>query len=295
MKTYRYRLEPYKGVGSRYTCPQCGKQRVFVRYIDTYTNQHLGNDIGRCNREVECGYHKKAGRKNEKEKVFNAPVYTPPALVASVTATEVYSSTMAGYEHNHLVQFLAGRLGASVVAALVQRYGVGTHKYWPGSTVFWQRDIGGRIRGGKVMLYDAHSGRRVKQPYNHISWVRRIMQQDNYTLVQCLFGEHLLKGNTLPVAIVESEKTALIAAALMPQYLWLASGSVGNLSPARCKVLHGHKVILYPDAGVYDRWAAVAAGIPGCRVSRLLETGTFSTGYDIADWLLESRDVFPFA
>lgn len=292
MKTYRYRLEPYKGVGSRYTCPQCGKQRVFVRYIDTYTNQHLGHDIGRCNREVECGYHKPPG--NSKVKIQNsklhAPVYTPPALVASVTPTEVYHSTMAGYEHNSLVQFLQQRLGAVAdVDALVQRYGVGTHGHWPGSTVFWQRDINGRIRGGKVMLYDATSGRRVKQPYSHISWMHRIMQQDNYTLVQCLFGEHLLKGSALPVAVVESEKTALIAAALMPQYLWLASGSAGNLSAARCKILQGRRVVLYPDAGMYQRWASVAAGIPGCKVSRLLETGAFATGYDIADWLLENE------
>ncbi len=40
-----------------------------------------------------------------------------------------------------------------------------------------------------------------------------------------LFGEHLLPMNRgKPVAIVESEKTALVAAYYLPEYVWLASG-----------------------------------------------------------------------
>jgi len=33
---YRYQLERYRGRGSRYTCPQCGRKQSFTRYIDTY-------------------------------------------------------------------------------------------------------------------------------------------------------------------------------------------------------------------------------------------------------------------
>jgi len=43
---------------------------------------------------------------------------------------------------------------------------------------------------------------------------------------QCLFGEHLLSDTSAtmsakPVAIVESEKTALVAAMFIPDFVWL--------------------------------------------------------------------------
>lgn len=46
-----------------------------------------------------------------------------------------------------------------------------------------------------------------------------------WELPQCLFGEHLLKKYpNKTVALVESEKTAIICSALMPDYIWLATG-----------------------------------------------------------------------
>ena len=35
MNTYRYTLEKYRGLSTRYTCPQCGRKHTFTRYIDT--------------------------------------------------------------------------------------------------------------------------------------------------------------------------------------------------------------------------------------------------------------------
>ena len=54
---YRYTLEKYRGIRSRYTCPQCGRKYVFTRYIDTETNQYIADDVGKCNRLDKCGYH----------------------------------------------------------------------------------------------------------------------------------------------------------------------------------------------------------------------------------------------
>ena len=49
----------------------------------------------------------------------------------------------------------------------------------------------------------------------------------NYNLKQCLFGEHLLSEiPTKPVAIVESEKSALVATHYMPEFIWLATGGI---------------------------------------------------------------------
>ena len=35
MSTHRFILEPYKGVSTRHTCPNCHRQRCFSKYIDT--------------------------------------------------------------------------------------------------------------------------------------------------------------------------------------------------------------------------------------------------------------------
>ena len=45
MKNYRFTLEKYRGIKSRYTCPQCGRKYVFTRYIDTETNQYIADDF----------------------------------------------------------------------------------------------------------------------------------------------------------------------------------------------------------------------------------------------------------
>ena len=32
---YRFTLEPYKGVSTRHTCPNCHRKSCFAKYIDT--------------------------------------------------------------------------------------------------------------------------------------------------------------------------------------------------------------------------------------------------------------------
>ena len=67
-----------------------------------------------------------------------------------------------------------------------------------------------------------------------INWIHSIMKKrqllpEDYNLVQCLFGEHLLR--IYPdriVVLVESEKSALIASGVYPNYIWLATGKVST-------------------------------------------------------------------
>ena len=58
MNEYRYQLEKYRGPGTRYRCPQCGRKQSFSRYIDTYNNNiYISDNVGICNRIDKCGYH----------------------------------------------------------------------------------------------------------------------------------------------------------------------------------------------------------------------------------------------
>lgn len=105
-----------------------------------------------------------------------------------------------------------------------------------------------------------------------------------------------------PVAIVESEKTAVIASVYYPDYIWLATGGKTGCkwtNTTVCKVLAGRKVILFPDLGCYEAWKAkgeLLEAVAGCKVavSSLLE-GIASAedkakGLDLADFLLRNED-----
>ena len=120
-----------------------------------------------------------------------------------------------------------------------------------------------------------------------------------WQLIQCLFGEHLLsvpgnKAKTVP--LVESEKTAVIASAIMLKYIWLATGGKSQLSPEKLAVLRGRKVIAFPDADGYRQWTKKLTSIEGLTitVSDILEkhaTGIDSRDHiDIADWLIRWRE-----
>ncbi len=56
MNAYRFHLEKYR-YGSKTECPNCGKKRCFVRYIDETGTVHFPASVGKCDHEQSCGYH----------------------------------------------------------------------------------------------------------------------------------------------------------------------------------------------------------------------------------------------
>lgn len=307
MSNYRYTLEPYTGTNSRYRCPNCLIDKVFVRYIDTVTNKHVHESVGRCNREASCGYHytprqffsdNNTPHNNIKTKTYK-PQPTPTNTLISLISYDVFKQSLQinktvlqVAESNNFIQFLVNRFGIEATNEVICRYFVGTSWYWCGATVFWQIDVKGRIRAGKVMLYNSETGKRIKEPYNYITWMHKVLKLNDFNLKQCFFGEHLLVDKTKAVAIVESEKTAIIASIYFPELIWLASGSLSNLTIEKCNVLKNRKVILFPDADGFSKWAEKAKEleqIATVLVSDLLEREATDEekrlGLDIADYL----------
>jgi len=97
------------------------------------------------------------------------------------------------------------------------------------------------------------------------------------------------------VCIVESEKSALISAAIFPNFIWLASGGIQGLAVDKCKVLKDSTVILYQDLNAFEKWSEKSILIKNqcsCEitVSTLLED--ISTpeakinGLDVADFMI---------
>lgn len=302
---HRFILEPYSGIGSRYQCPapDCKKGKTFSRYIDTETGEQLPDHVGRCNREINCSYHytpkqyfDDTGQPFESESKPFKPVRAtarPEPKPVSFIPTEALKGSLKGYEGNHLATYLNSLFCEDITSQLIGRYFIGSSKHWAGSTVFWQIDSQGKVRVGKIMLYNPTTGKRVKKPYNHITWTHKALKLPDFNLKQCFFGEHLLKDKTKPVAIVESEKTAIIASQYLPQFIWLAVGSLTNLSQNRCAILQGRLVTLFPDLNAFDKWqdkAKSLTGMASITVSDLLERKATmqekEQGLDLADYLI---------
>lgn len=323
MSEHKYTLEPYKGMYTRYRCPSCQhKDKTFALYIDTETGEHIHPSVGRCNRESKCGYHytpKQYFQDNNisfdtpQPKAYKPRPVTPQPKPYSIIPVDIFKQSLQigktvlqVAETNHFVKFLIDHFGVDVASQLVSRYFIATSKHWNGATVFWQIDLQGKVRTGKIMLYSPTTGKRVKNLELPIYWVHKALKQPEFELRQCLFGEHLLIDKTKPVAIVESEKTAIIASVYLPQFIWVAVGSLSNLNAERCSILKGRTVTLFPDLNGFEKWSSKAkelSHLANFTVSDILErkaniyaanigadiTAIRATGIDLADVLIGNK------
>ena len=305
MSEHRYILEPYKGIKNRYSCPACQQNKTFSLYIDIETGKHINSSVGRCNRENNCGYHytpKQYFQDNNTS--FNKPQpiayrqkpVIPQPKPVSYIPVEIFKASLnpSAFETNHFIKFLIDLFGVEVASEMVSRYFVATSKYWNGATVFWQIDTQGKVRTGKIMQYNPTTGKRVKNLMPPVYWVHKALKQPEFELKQCLFGEHLLIDKTKPVAIVESEKTAIIANVYLPQFTWLAVGSLTNLNAEKCSILKGRTITLFPDLNGFDKWSIKAkelSHLARFTVSDLLERKATEAekkqGLDLADFLIK--------
>lgn len=216
-----------------------------------------------------------------------------PAPPSYLTA-ELVRRTLRLYEENFFYLWFKSIVG-DTANLLFKRYQVGTSSHWKGACVFWQIDQNNMVHGGKIMLYNQETGKRVKEPFPHITWVHRVLNLKSYNLQQCLFGEHLLKNNELPVIITESEKSALLGAAMLPSYLWLACGGLNNLTSQKLGGI-SQKITLMPDSGGFDLWNDKCMNFRELGIKNITCSGRLESeekGFDIGDLLL--RDVKPQA
>ena len=300
----KYRWQLYHG-SRKWHCPQC-QHKTFVPYVYTNTGEPVdAEQYGRCDREQKCGYHEKP----ERERGASLNYYTPPPVRAaplppSYIDAGLLRASFYNWEQNHFVTWLRSVVGDERAQTAVQMYVVGTTpQTWHNGTgtIFWQIDMQGHVRAGKYMLYNPKTGKRSHER-GAMHWAHKYPTElANYHLVQCLFGEHLLRApehQHKPVAIVESEKTAILASVYIPQFLWLATGGCGGLKNKRetgaLGCLRNRNVVLFPDAGKYTEWQQQAELLQCSRVSvnQWVENNCtpeqYADGWDIADFLQQN-------
>lgn len=202
----------------------------------------------------------------------------------------------------------AGYLTESQLRHVATRYRLGCTK--EGGVIFWEIDDQQRVHTGKIMYYlsDCHRDKEHKP-----TWVHHLMKDKlpaNYELQHCLFGLHLISdisaisAGPQKIAIVESEKSAVILSEKFPDFLWLSCGGLQSFKPQLLEPLVNHKVVIFPDTDpqgdAFRTWAQVALEAQRLyhfryplRVSPLLELQSTSDQksrkIDLVDFLYETQ------
>ena len=161
-------------------------------------------------------------------------------------------------EQSALFNFLCRLFPSDEVRRVFRLYRIGATKEFnttaPGlASAFPFMNAAGECVDVHLMPYD-ENGHRWKTGYSQ-NWLLAKRKQSDRRGEWCLFGEHLLTHNpSAPVGVVESEKTALIAALAAPGYVWTATGSLNNLNARRCAAISARECYVFPDVDGLEQW-----------------------------------------
>lgn len=222
----------------------------------------------------------------------NTPAETAPSFHDLELLDKMYLETP---NDDNLTDFLKTKFSIDEVNKVKQNYFItGTNYFWNNATAFWQIDDKEKIHGCKIMQYDKRTGKRIKKPYNHINWLHKAIKEPDFNLCQCLFGLHRVNEDyQKTIAIVESEKTAIIMSIVIPYYIWLATGSKQNLKFDLLKPIKKRNIVLFPDKGEFESWQKKANDLRNTgfkiAVSELIEKTNFENGFDLADYYLKQK------
>ena len=300
---YRYQLESPRVTGRRQqktTCPQCHRRKCFVRYVDTHdTCRYISDEVGKCDHQHSCGYHYRPSEYYHDHPSCvtdwtslkpSQPFKPDKPREQPLIAIDGSLVSRSHYAQSTFWQWVTGV--APQLNATPEDLSRVFHAYWLGAThqsdvIFWQIDEHMQVHTGHVMCYDPQGHRQGYQSWTHFLLQQKGLLPLDYQPPKCLFGQHLLTASsTMPVAIVESEKTAVVMALKLPQYLWLATAGCGGLTQEKLAPLQGRKVLVFPDSGCYEKWSRQLSQTSGLdyRISNHLES--YPSNTDLADLVL---------
>lgn len=252
-------------------------------YLNTSTINYLSNESKYFNTDEVCLINE--------VKTIAPPPPVKPSFHSLELLDEMYYQNP---QIDNLTEFLKIHFQKDEVFNAMQNYLIsGANHFWNNATVFWQIDNREQIHGAKIMLYDRHTGKRIKKPYNHINWLHKAIKEPDFNLNQCLFGLHRINEDyQKTIAIVESEKTAIVMSLFLPDFIWLATGSKGNFKFELLEPIKKRNIIAFPDKGEYYNWLNKATELNAqyfkINVSDLLEQTDFENGFDLADYYFET-------
>ena len=264
-----------------FKCFVCGKGGDVIRLVQDYDNKTFVEACDWLVNEFHVVLIEEPRKYGTTETRKQEPVAPSiPKSVIPLDATLVAKSLSLDSQFCKSV-VPSGYLSESQLRHAASRYRLGCSK--DGGVVFWQIDDHQQVHAGKVMYYQSDCHRDKE---HHPTWIHCLMKDklpQNYEFQPCLFGLHLLGAGGGLIAIVESEKSAVILSEKFPDFVWLSCGGLQSFKPHLLAPLVNYKVIIFPDTDptgdAFRQWCQVATEAQRLykfryplRVSPLLET-----------------------
>ncbi|RYG41823.1 MAG: hypothetical protein EOO01_24305, partial [Chitinophagaceae bacterium] len=309
-RTPSFHVHPAKGI---FKCFGCGVKGDAIQFIMDYEKKSFSEAV-----EVIAGM---AGFPIETEEGIIQSTWMVPKpqkklfqpLPFDTIPLTFLDESEDGVLANPLTAQTAAIVGENIVKETVREYKISIDGNW---ITFTQIDVHGRYRTGKSICRESSGARTKRFKWVHDELKRKGLLPETFCLKQCFTGEHLLtKYPNKPVAIVEGQSTMLFMAALgkvalkyniselkyFSSFLWLSTGGsdgIGWKDEQVLKVLTGRNVILFPDAGFYEKWSEDAKAMQDLnikvRVSHFLESmyerGQLNYNDDLRDYFLQYRN-----
>lgn len=300
-RNYKFNLDKSS---KKFHCPQCNK-KTFVRFKDD-SGTYASDEFGRCDREINCGYfsypHSEKGWTPPPPKPKEPQVFLPQSILMK---------SLQGYQINGFLNNLLERgIPKTDIERIISDYYLGTiiKGNYTSAITFPFIDEFGRINAIQVKIFDDQN-KTIKTNWIHTILADAVQEQPQWLIdyfkneskVNCLFGMHLItKYPQKQIIIVESPKNALAGSLFLPEFTWMASGSLSYLKAEKFKALKGKSVMLIPDTSTdsvaFDHWNFQAEKISKeigmlITVQRYLEDistdSQKSSGWDIADYFFK--------
>ena len=194
----------------------------------------------------------------ENDTNFQTPVFKrekpKEKPIEYINPSVLFGTIQADKHNNTFIKFICKRFSdrKERVRQTINAYQIGTFRET--MVTFPQIERLGGIRYIKCMSY-AENGHRDKNAFPSI--IKHPQTPEGYK--QAFFGEHLLRDHNGKVAVVESEKTAIIMTLIDTEnkYLWIATGGGNNLRQ-NLAALANMEIVLFPDSEKYDSWKETA-------------------------------------
>ena len=251
-------------------CHKCGR-KSFVPYIYNDTGEIIDPTCGRCDHEQSCGYHLppaeyfKANPDHNNGRGGFMPYTRPIPTTIDFCAIDEWAARQTTDEalESDFAMGLVNYFDTDKVTEAIDRYqvqSIGRNR----NTAFPCISIDGMVTDVMVLGYknDLHRNDVCYHYYGDAAEKERLKlaYPEGYKYDPCYFGEHLLAEQTdKNVAVVESQKSAVICSMLFPNMLWLASCGCGNFNVTKSRVLKDRRVFVYSDKGSSEKWQKVVS------------------------------------
>lgn len=270
--------------GDRFTCFGCGEKGSVIDFVAKMENITIAEAMRKLNGGEDLHISKAKKKPMENKDICHIAVD--------------YVSRSRD-DNSVLFKFLTSIFDYDKVRHIFGLYMVGMTR--ERETIFWQVDQQLRVRSGKIMRYqmDGHRDKtkdKDKNNSNKTNWVHSKLKQrgllsDEWELTQCLFGEHLLGVNTNIVAIVESEKTALVGSIVMDKFTFVATGGHQGFNERKLLPLKGYTCVAFPDEDKKTEWKEIADELNKRGFNIRISDSDYFTGEksDLADYIIAKK------